>query len=69
MSDTKFLCAEGAELAASITPRDYNRLLQMPRERVLEDELLARADGARQWYARHGKPFVAARRVDVTLLR
>lgn len=67
MSSTMFLHAEGAELAASIAPRDYNRLLQMPRERVLEDELLERAEGARQWYAAHGKPFVAARRVAVAL--
>ena len=57
-----------AEVAASITPEEYARLLLMPRHKILEDELAMRARQARAWYARHGRPWIGARRVDVTRL-
>jgi hypothetical protein len=54
-----------AGLAASVDERELLRLLGLPRGRALEGELRARAEGARAWYARHGRPFTAARRIDV----
>ena len=65
MSETTLLPANGADLAAAVTQYEYNRLLQMPRSRDLEGELLDRANGARQWYAKNGQPFVASRSVEV----
>lgn len=55
-----------AEIAASVSQRELLRLLGMPRGRVLEGDLLDRASGARDWYARHGDPFVAWRRVAIS---
>lgn len=68
MSETVQLQAAGAELAAAVTAHEYNRLLQLPRDRELEGDMKDRADEARAWYAEHGKPFVAARRVELDLL-
>jgi hypothetical protein len=66
MTETIFMQATGVEIAAAIAPREYNRLLQLPRDRELEGELLDRAQSARDWYAGHGKPFVASTRVGLT---
>lgn len=66
MTETIFMQATGAEIAASIAPREYNRLLQLPRDRELEGDLLDRAQSARNWYSTHGKPFIASRRVELT---
>lgn len=65
MNETHFLNVTATEMEAAISTREYNRLLTMPRERGLEGELLDRATGARQWYAAHGHPFVASRRIDL----
>jgi len=54
-----------AELAAAVGERELLRLLGLPRGRELEGELRDRADAARAWYADHGRPFVAIRRVGV----
>ena len=54
-----------AALAAAVRERELLRLLGMPRGRKLEGELRARAHAARLWYAEHGRPFVATRRLDV----
>jgi hypothetical protein len=66
MNGTHFLQVSGAEMEAAISTREYNRLLSMPRDRELEGDLLDRATGARQWYAKYGRPFVASRRIDLT---
>ena len=63
MTAAQTLPAAASELAAAVKEREYLRLLGLPRGRSLEGDLRARADGARQWYASHGQPFVAARRV------
>jgi hypothetical protein len=55
----------GAEIAAAVTEREYKRLLQFPRDQELDGDLRDRADGARNWYAHHGVPFLAAQRVDL----
>jgi hypothetical protein len=54
-----------AALAAAVEERELLRLLGMPRSRPLDGELRAAADAARAWYAAHGRPYVAVRRVDV----
>jgi hypothetical protein len=62
------LPVERAELAAAVTEREYLRLLQLPRTRPLEGDLRDRAAGARDWYARFGRPFAAVRRVALGAL-
>jgi hypothetical protein len=59
------LDASGRELASAVSERELKRLLGLPRNFELEGDLRARADGARAWYAEHGRPFAAARRVGV----
>src|SRR5262245_16431891 len=56
---------DAAALAAAVEERELLRLLGMPRSRPLKGDLRAAADAARAWYAAHGRPYVAARRVDV----
>lgn len=63
------LPASAAELAAAVPEREYLRLLGLPRGRVLEGDLLDRANGAHDWYACHGHPFVATRRALLRRLR
>lgn len=65
MSETIFLHATGCEIAAAVTSREYQRLLSLPRDHVLEGDLLERANSARAWYAQNGIPFIASRRVDL----
>ena len=65
MKDTITLHVSGSDISDAISGRDYNRLLQLPRDRELEGELLDRAEKARAWYSRFGNPFVASKRVDV----
>jgi hypothetical protein len=48
-----------------VSERELLRLLGMPRGHTLEGDLQERADGARAWYAEHGRPYVAARRVSI----
>src|SRR5262245_17921617 len=62
---TTLLPASGAALASAVPQYEFNRLLQMPRSRDLEGDLLDRAIGARQWYSNHGKPFVASRAISI----
>jgi hypothetical protein len=54
-----------AMLAVQVTPQEYARLLLLPRRKLEEDDLAARARAARAWYAEHGRPWVGARRVDI----
>jgi hypothetical protein len=62
------LPASAGELAAAVPEGEYLRLLGMPRSRGLDGDLRDRASGARAWYARHGQPFVATRRVHIEVL-
>jgi len=59
------LPANGADLANAVPQQEFNRLLQYPRNRELEGDLLDRATAARNWYAEQGKPFVTAARIDI----
>ena len=43
---------------------EYVRLLGYPRGRLLEGRAADLADWAREWYARHGRPWVYARQTD-----
>lgn len=68
MSALATLEPAAAEVAALVTPEEYARLLMMPRRKMLDEELAARARGATEWYAAHGRPWIAARRIDVERL-
>ena len=66
MSSFDVLPASAKELAESFPAEEFNRLLFLPRSKQLEDDLLDRATGAREWYATHGHPFVAYTRVNIS---
>jgi len=53
------------QVAEDLSQRDYHRLLQWPRGRHMPEQMRACEQGARRWYVRHGRPFLAARRVAV----
>jgi hypothetical protein len=59
---------DAAAVVEEIVPEELNRLLGMPRARPLEGELLARAAGAKEWYATHGRPRIVARRATIAAL-
>ena len=63
MSATTILEVSGADAAAGVTDAEFRRLLGIPRGREVAEEISERADLARRWYAAHGRPFVAARRM------
>lgn len=48
----------------NVQPAEYKRLLGYPRDWVLRDRGRALADWARDWYRRHGHPWVYARQAD-----
>ncbi len=60
--------ADGALIAAAVTPAAYHRLLGMPRHRALHGLLAERAREARAWYARHGRPCAYSRRHAIAAL-
>ena len=64
------VCAEpsGSEVATEVTAPQYARLLELPRNRPLDQPLVERAQAARSWYASHGRPWVAARRDAIARL-
>ena len=59
---------EATELAEAIAQSEYARLLGLPRSRALEGDLAERAQAARVWYARNGRPWVAVRRAQIARL-
>lgn len=59
------LAPRAAELAALVSERELLRLLGLPRGRALEGDLRLRADAARAWYAAHGRPYAACRRIEL----
>jgi hypothetical protein len=67
-AETTNLGPRGRELAEVVSECELLRLLELPRGRALDGELGARVDAARSWYAVHGRPFAAARRVEVRSL-
>lgn len=68
MSAATPLHLDATLLAADVPEREYRRLLGLPREADMSEDLRGRAEWARGWYASQGRPFVAARRVEVTAL-
>ncbi|MFN8574972.1 MAG: hypothetical protein U0132_23170 [Gemmatimonadaceae bacterium] len=54
-----------SELAAAVTDRELARLLSWPRERPFEGLIAERVAASRAWYAAHGDPWVATRRVGL----
>jgi hypothetical protein len=47
-----------------VADAEYQRLLGYPRDWVLEDRARELAAAARAWYAKHGRPWVYARRTE-----
>jgi hypothetical protein len=68
MIPSTLFTVKGAEITAALKPKEYLRLLGLPRSHTLEGAMLERAQTARSWYMRHGKPFVASRRIDLQKL-
>ena len=56
---------DAAALVADVEPQELKRLLGMPRNRPLDGELAARAEGARSWFAAAARPRILARRAEV----
>jgi hypothetical protein len=50
--------------AINVPSAEFARLLGYPRGHVVEGRALELADEARQWYARHGRPWIYARRAE-----
>jgi hypothetical protein len=48
----------------NVQPAEYNRLLGYPRDWTLTGRAKELADWARDWYARHGRPWVYAREAE-----
>jgi hypothetical protein len=63
VSAATVLAVSGATAAAGVTDAEFRRLLGIPRGREMAAEVRERAELARRWYAEHGRPFVAVRRV------
>jgi hypothetical protein len=49
----------------NVQEAEYKRLLGFPRQHVLEGRARELADWAREWFCRHGKPWIYARHTDV----
>jgi hypothetical protein len=65
MSVATILPVSASDAAAGVTDAEFMRLLGIPRGREMSEDLGARAELARRWYAGRGEPFVAARRVGL----
>jgi hypothetical protein len=63
MSAATILAVPAAVAAAGVTDDEFRRLLGIPRGREVAAEIDQRAGLARRWYAEHGRPFVALRRM------
>jgi hypothetical protein len=57
-----------AVVAAQVRPEEYARLLLLPRRKLEDEDLAARARAARAWYAEHGRPWVGARRLSLAVV-
>jgi hypothetical protein len=57
-----------ADLAGEVADSEYLRLLGVPQAKALEGNLTETAHWARSWYAAHGRPYLAARRVTISKL-
>lgn len=54
----------GAAADVNVAPEEYARLLGYPRGHILEGRARELADWARDWYARHGRPWLYARQAE-----
>lgn len=52
----------------NVAPAEYQRLLGFPREHVPEGRARELADWAREWFGKHGKPWIYARQTDALQL-
>lgn len=63
MSAAECLDATASDIEAAVTDREFRRLLGLPRKGEVPEQVAATMRNARRWYAAHGEPFVAARRI------
>ena len=52
----------------NVQEAEYQRLLGFPRHHVLEGRARELVDSAREWFGKHGKPWIYARRADALQL-
>ncbi len=52
----------------NVAPAEYQRLLGFPRHHVLEGRARELADWARDWFGRHGRPWIYARQTNALQL-
>jgi hypothetical protein len=50
--------------SVQVEPAEYHRLLGYPRDHVLSGRSRELADWAREWYGRHGQPWIYARQAE-----
>jgi len=50
--------------SVEVAGAEYRRLLGYPRDAELSERAAELADGAREWYGRHGRPWIYARRAE-----
>jgi hypothetical protein len=65
MTVATVLRVSAEDAVAAVHDAEFRRLLGIPRGREVAGEIHQRADLARRWYAEHGRPFVAARRIGL----
>lgn len=68
MSALATLEPDAREVVAAIADEELARLLGLPRHRPFEGAIVERAQGARRWYAAHGRPRIVARRSGIASL-
>jgi hypothetical protein len=61
----EIMAVRADQLVAAVPQREFRRLLGLPRGRAVSDDLVDRENAARGWYAAHGRPFVAMRRLPL----
>jgi hypothetical protein len=65
MSVATILPVSAVDAAAGVSDAEFKRLMGIPRGREMPPEVGERSDLARRWYAGHGRPFIAARRIGL----
>lgn len=63
--NSPLLLPDTEHLLGELDPREFNRLLGLPRERELSGELAAQAEWARRWYRTHARPSLLVRRFGI----
>ena len=65
MNALRCLEPPASAVAEQVRAEEYARLLLLPRRKLMEEDLAHRARAARAFYAAQGRPWIAARRVEI----